>query len=84
MELGGVDIVLPDGGRECLAVGGFGRNDARIARFGIEAVDEKDVGILFYTTEDWAIGAFDFQLIPTDLRNFEPVTFLEANDAPSK
>ena len=41
MELGGVNIILPNGGGEGLTVGGFGGDDGRIARLGIEAVDEK-------------------------------------------
>src|SRR5688572_3934180 len=80
MELGGVDIVLPHGGREGLAVGGFGGYNAGIARFGIEAVNEIDVRVLIDAAKDGAIRAFDFELVPTDLRNFESVAFLEAHN----
>ena len=51
MKLGRVNVVLPDGRREGLAIGGFGGDDGRIAWFGIEAVDEINVGVLIDAAE---------------------------------
>lgn len=81
MELGGVDIVLPDGGWEGLTIGGFGGHDGGVAGLGIETVDEVDVGTFIDAAEEWAVGLFDVELIPTDLRDFEAGIVFEPDDA---
>lgn len=83
MELGGVDVVAPDGGREFPAVFGAGRDDGFVRGLGKEAVDEVEVGAVRDAAEEGAVGSGEFDLVPADLWDLE-VGFgfggLEADD----
>ena len=81
VELGGVDVVVPDGGGEVITVLGAGGDDARVHRLGVEAVDEIDVAALGDIAIEGTIGQGDVEAVPADLGNFEAGAFGEADDA---
>ena len=81
MELGGVDVVAPDGGGEIVAVLGPGGDDGVIHGLRVEAVDVIDVAAGSDAAVQGAIGAGDLEAVPADLRDLEPGAFGEADDA---
>src|SRR5579862_7566175 len=70
VELGGEDVVAPDGRGETFAVGRLGRGQGRVVGFGKKAMDKIDVTAGGNSVEDRAVGADDVQLVPADLRDF--------------
>ena len=81
VELGGEDVVAPDGGGEGVAVFGAGGDDAGIGGLGVEAVDEIDVAAAGDAAVEGAVRAGDFDLVPADLRDFQAVFNREPDDA---
>src|SRR6478736_2254107 len=84
VELGGIHIVLPDGGSEVAAVIRARGDDARIRRLRIEAMDEIHVAAVRHVAIERAIRTCDLDLIPRDLRNLQPGLFGKAHDAAAK
>ncbi len=80
MELGGKDVVAPDGGGKGIAIIGLGGDDAFVHRLWVEAVDEIDVATALDIAEQRAIRPGDFDLIPADLWDLQSVFFREADD----
>lgn len=81
MELGGEDVITPDGGGEIPAIFGLGGDDALVRRLRIKAVDEIDIAAAFDIAEERAIGPGNLDLVPADLRNLQAVFFGKADNA---
>src|SRR5687767_4779090 len=70
VKLRRVDVVLPDGGRERLAISGPRGDDRRIFRPREKAVHEIHVTAGLDSAKERAFRAGDFDLVPTNLRHF--------------
>lgn len=80
VELGGEDVVAPDGGGEATAVVGPTGDDRGILGAGVEAVDEVDVATFGDASKERAPGLGKFQTVPADLRDFESGLWREPDD----
>src|SRR6266404_5551701 len=79
MKLRGKHIVAPNCGRKSFAVIRARGDNGFVVRFRKETVHEINVTAAWNTFEERAFGFCEFQLVPTNLRDFEPVTVRETN-----
>ena len=84
VKLRGVDIFAPDGRRKGVAVIRARRDDGFVRRLRKKAVDEINVAAAGDAAIERAISLHDVELVPADLRNFQPGLFREADDAALK
>ena len=84
VKLRGENIVAPDGRRKGVAVIRARRDDGFVRRLRKKAVDEINVAAAGDAAIEWTIGLRDVELVPADLRDFQPGLFREADDAALK
>src|SRR3984957_2738920 len=84
VKLRGVNIVAPDGRRKGVAVIRASRDDGFVHRLRKKAVHEINVAAAGDATIERAIRLHDVELVPADLRDFQPGPSREADDAALK
>ena len=84
MKLGCKNVVAPNGGNEIQTIASAGRHDRVILRLWMKTMYEINVTAIVDALIDRALRLRDLDLVPTDLRNFQPLPFRKSNDVPSK
>src|SRR5439155_4391003 len=80
MKLRGEHVVLPDRRGKCFAVGRARGHEGFVRWFGEKTVHEINVTAAGNAAKQRAFRLHDFDLVPADLRNFQPRLFGKAND----
>jgi hypothetical protein len=84
VKLRGENIIAPDGGRKRRAVIRAGGDDGLVHRLRVKTMDEVHVTAARDSSIQRAFWIGNFNLIPTDLRDFQAGFFCETHNAPLK
>src|SRR5438105_1711463 len=77
MELRRKNIVAPNCRDELFAIFRSRRYDLFVLRPGKEAVDKIDITAVGHAFKQWTIRTSDLELVPANLRNFQPMIAAE-------